>query len=306
MTTLLRSIYSTVFIWVMLGCMTQKQQSQQAINRQQKAQSKTVRSTGLVSQRSREAVKSGRISESANKSIQTYITSQQDSIRFDSLAMVKINTELSGIDEKANPEALKAVVAKANLIMTESNRRLRAFDRRTAVIVGFLNSETFSKSELNTLFGTGDYRLTTEQFNQGRQLFTPIVEKIFLFSNKYKGGFKSMEGEIIVTGYSDATPIESGSRLYNDLVQKLNRDNRIRNPSKADLNRKLSELRAEAVKGIIDDIIRDRKNENNFLKMAVKTLGRGEEIPPFLTSNVTRDDQRRRIVTFYWVVLPVL
>ena len=309
MTTLLRSIYLLTIVWSVVGCHTPRRQLKKAIKRvhwQQKTQSKTAHSASLLSQHSREAESNNRISESTNRYIQNYITTQQDSIKFDSLTLAKVTTELENVDKKTDLEAVRTTIAKANLILVKSKRRLRIFDKKTAVIIDFLNHDTFSKAEINTFFAPGNYELTPEQLNQCKNLIDPIVKKIFLFSDRYKRRFAIMQGEIIVTGYSDATPIVVGSRLYMDLTQRLDRENKIVSPSQSDMNRKLSELRAKTIKVIIEKIIQERKKKKNRLQITVQALGRGDEIPPFLAGKASRDDSRRRIVTFYWVLLPIL
>lgn len=270
------------------------------------AQSNANRSVSRVSQQSQEAVQSGRISESANIAIQEYLRAQQDSIRQDSVVLMKSNEVLRTAGNKGG-KSVDEAVAEAEYVVKESSRRLRVFEQKTAVIVDFLSSETFSKSELNTLFATGEYRLPPAQARQGRKLFVPIVEKLYTFSDKYRAAFRSMQGEIVVTGYSDAVPVEPGSRLYTDLAQRLSSDNQITSPTSADLNRKLSELRAEAVKEVLESIVQEKKSAGSFLNVTVKTIGRGEEVPDVIANaNAAIDDKRRRIVTFYWVVLPTL
>ena len=305
MNNIYRLLLLSVLINGLLSCVTSKQKSERAVKIQQQGQSRANRTVGRVGQQSQDAVKEGRISGSANQAIQDYLRTQQDSIRRDSLVLIAAAEELRTAGQRGS-KPTDAAIAEAQFAVTRSTKRLRAFEQKTAVIVDFLNSETFSKSEMNTLFATGEYRLAPQQMRQGRQLFGPTVEKLFTFSEKYRGAFQSMQGEIIVTGYSDATPVEAGSRLYSDLTQRLSRDEQMAAPTSADLNRKLSELRAEAVKDLIETIVQDKMATGKFLTVTVKRLGRGEEIPPFLPQNVVRDDRRRRIVTFYWVVLPIL
>ena len=184
---------------------------------------------------------------------------------------------------------------------------MRILEKKTEVIVDFLGSETYSKSEIGALFRPGEYHLIPEQMKEGQRLFRPIVEKLFTFADKYKDSFKSLKGEIIVTGYSDATPVEPGSRLYRDLVQHLQQQDNVANPSSSNLNQKLSELRAGAVKNLLQTLISAKKQVNaNLLDISVTVLGRGEAIPRGMAESLAANDRRRRVVTFYWVVLPSL
>ncbi len=192
--------------------------------------------------------------------------------------------------------------------MLNASNTLRILEKKTEVIVDFLNNETFSKSEIGALFSPGEYHLIPGQLKEGERLFTPIVQKLYTFANKYNNSFKSLKGEIIVTGYSDAMPVEPGSQLYADLAKRLQTDSNVGEPTTADLNQKLSEMRALAVKNLLEKIIGKRKGNatGGQLPISVTVLGRGEQIPRGLPVTVAKNDQRRRVVTFYWVVLPSL
>jgi outer membrane protein OmpA-like peptidoglycan-associated protein len=300
-------VYATcllVLAGVLAGCSGSVQRSQDAVELSLESQATARRMLDRVSQQSQQATQEGRISESANETIQTYLRSQQDSLENDSVALKEASIAMTAKGRTSTSTA--AAVASANKNVAKTARALRILEEKTAVIVDFLGQETFSKSEIGALFGTGEFRLIPEQLVQGRKLFRPMIEKLFSFAAKYRSGFRSLEGEIIVTGYSDATPIEPGSRLYTDLARRLNRENQVAEPTSADLNRKLSELRALAVKDLLESIIREKKEGNEYLSVRVQTLGRGEEIPRGLAQNISRDDRRRRVVTFYWVVLPKL
>lgn len=290
---------------LMTGCVSAKRKSQKAATAQRGETRKAEQKAAEVRNKSEQAVKEQKISGSAHERIGTYIESQQDSMRMDEAALEGALTDLQSAGKRGH-KSVPDAVRDVDFVIAESARRLRAFEAKTAVILDFLDSDTFSKSEMNTLFPTGEYRLKPAQVRQGVKMFAPTVEKLFQFSEKYKGSFKNLEGEIVITGYSDAMPVETGSRLYTDLASRLGRDDQIREPTTSEINRKLSELRAESVKTIVEDILKDKKNKDDFLNISVRMLGRGEELPPFLTGTVTRDDKRRRIVTFYWVVLPTL
>lgn len=302
-------VYGT-FIWMfsiaLAGCTGSVHRSQDAVELSLESQATARRMLDKVSQQSQQATQEGRISESANETIQSYIRSQKDSLRSDSIALKEAGVALTakGRTAKSSSNALASV----NKSVAKTAQTLRILEEKTAVIVDFLGQETFSKSEIGALFETGEFRLVPEQVVQGRKLFRPMIDKLFAFANKYRSGFRSLEGEIIVTGYSDATPIEPGSRLYTDLSKRMNKESQLATMtvSSADLNRKLSELRAIAVKNLLESIITEKKKGNEFLNISIRTLGRGEEIPRGLAQNVARDDRRRRVVTFYWVVLPKL
>ena len=253
------------------------------------------------------AEQSGTIALSANAEIQTYVSAER--IRLATTAQ-KLQGQLASVQAYSTGQVKASeseIIKGASEAITQSAEVMRILEKKTEVIVDFLGSETYSKSEIGALFGPGEYHLIREQVKEGQRLFRPIVEKLFIFADKYKDSFRSLKGEIIVTGYSDATPVEPGSRLYKDLAQQLQSPDNGAAPSNSDLNQKLSELRAGAVKTLLESLIMGKKQTGpNRLDISVTVLGRGEAIPRGLPVSLAANDHRRRVVTFYWVVLPTL
>jgi outer membrane protein OmpA-like peptidoglycan-associated protein len=258
-----------------------------------------------VSERAQEADSTRQINHDTNVDIQNYVKAEREKIKEVRTKLVAAQADIQNYnDDKSNMKEAE-ILANASRTVLESAEILRIMEEKTKVIVDFLGSETFSKSEIGALFKPGEYRLIKEQVREGQRLFRPTVEKLYIFANKYKDAFSSLKGQIIVTGYSDATAVEPGSTLYKDLASRLLQTENITDPGQPDLNRKLSELRADAVKQLLERIIADRrKNQANLIDITVHTLGRGEELPPGLPQDILKNDKRRRVVTFYWVVLP--
>ncbi|WP_439557832.1 hypothetical protein [Dyadobacter sp.] len=258
-----------------------------------------------VSQTANKADSTKQVNHNTNVDIQNYLTGKRKEIHEITQKLEAAQQDLKDFGDKKSDRKEAEILANASRTVFESAEILRILEEKTKVIVDFLGSETFSKSEIGALFRPGEYRLIREQVREGQRLFGPVVEKLYIFANKYKNAFNSLKGQIIVTGYSDATAVETGSALYKDLAFKLLQSENLTEPTQPDLNRKLSELRAEAVKQLLERIIADRKKEHsNLIDITVQTLGRGEELPPGLTEEVLKNDKRRRVVTFYWVVLP--
>jgi len=292
---------------LLAGCSRQAsavKRSQQTLRTTMLIQESARRNLDRLSAQADSAARDQIISASANAAIQAYIDRQQDSLRQDQTQLQHSQENLAAVQaSRATGATTDEALREANRAVAEASETLRILEQKTAVIVDFLGSETFSKSEIGALFRPGEYRLLPEQVREGRRLFNPIVGKLYTFAEKYRGAFASLRGEIIVTGYSDATPVERGSRLYRDLAQRLNAENV--DVSNEELNRKLSELRAAAVKELLEGLIHER-GKNDFLDVRVSVLGRGQEIPPGLRGTLASNDHRRRVVTFYWVVLPTL
>lgn len=292
-------ILSTVFI---LNACTVNQaavnSSKSALKTSIESNERSIKMLQMMAGQSEQAYKEGRIAESANQEIQGYVASEQKSIQSQNEVLEKSLHELEDTRTLNS-----ATIEKANRAVSENGNRMRILEEKTKVIVDFLGNETFSKSEIGALFKPGEYRLLAGQLDEGEKLFRPIVEKLFVFAEKYTGSFTKLQGEIIVTGYSDATPIDKNSRLYRELANMIG----ISEPNGSMLNKKLSELRANAIKELLEKIIVQKKQtDSKNLEIKVTVLGRGEEIPRGLPANVSKNDFRRRVVTFYWVVLPGL
>lgn len=283
-------------------------QSSAKVNASVSSQKNAGKNLDELSRKSAEAAASNQIDESTDKEIQAYIERERANIEAHIKSLEEANQSIEEYKGGNKDLQEKEVVRKANQAADEAYRNLRILEEKTSVIVDFLNSETFSKAEIGALFDPGEYVLPPSRAKRGKQLFTPIVKRLYAFAKKYEGTFKSMKGDIIVTGYSDGTRIEPGSNLYRTLAPIARNKYNIETPNSSDLNLVLSELRAEAVSTMLASIIREEETRdgNQSIKIEVRTLGRGESIPPGVSQAAAANDSRRRVVTFYWVVLPEL
>ncbi|WP_254411024.1 hypothetical protein [Dyadobacter diqingensis] len=293
-----------------LGCTrnnTAVQQSSTALKVALKSQESASAMLDMMSDQSNTAEAKERIDPSTNVDIQKYIGVEKINIEEAKEELESAQTDLFEFAQHKSKKNQTKVLEKAHKAVKESSERLRILEEKTKVIVDFLGSETFSKSEIGAFFRPGEFHLIKEQVKEARRLFNPVVEKLNVFAGRYKDQFAGLKGEIIVTGYSDATAVEKGSALYRDLSGKLLEDDQVSQPSQQDLNQKLSELRALAVKWLLVEIIKQRKKDDSALiNINVRVLGRGEKLPRDLPENTAKNDPRRRAVTFYSVVLPLI
>jgi len=286
---------------------TAVKQSSMALSIALKSQESATSMLDKMSQQSKAAADTGQIDVSTNEDIQNYVNAERDKVEETKKKLQSAQKDIDDYTSKKSTKKQIEVLNEANSVVQEASELLRILEKKTEVIVDFLGSETFSKSEIGALFRPGEYQLIKGQIKEGQRLFSPIVEKLFSFADKYKGSFSSLKGEIIVTGYSDGTAVEKGSGLYRDLARRLAENDGVSEPAPEDLNQKLSELRAGAVKGLLENIITQKNKDNpDLIEISVSILGRGEEIPKGLPADISKNDQRRRVVTFYWVVLPKL
>jgi outer membrane protein OmpA-like peptidoglycan-associated protein len=314
MKNLLTAIVCACFA-LLIGCSpkpTPMDNSLAALEAAKKSQEASLKTLEMISKQAEKDAEAGTIAESANSEIQEFVSVETARIKAQQEAIEAAQQEAADLKSKKSKKSRQQVLDQVNSAVVTATDQIRILDQKTEVVVDFLGNTTFSKSEIGALFSPGEYRLIPEQVKEGEKLFRPIVEKLYTFADKYKGSFKSLKGEIIVTGYSDATPIEKGSRLYRDLAGKLQTSGGAAPagaaPGRAELNQKLSELRATAVKELLTQIIskRNKNNSTDALDISIQVLGRGEQIPRGLPANIADNDRRRRVVTFYWVVLPGL
>ncbi len=284
---------------------TAVKRSSQALQASLQAQENSLKLLDKMSEQSARASAEGRVVASADSSVQAYVVSQRTTINTQRQELRQAITDVDAYSAGKSKKRERDVLNAANTTVMKSAETLRILDKKTEVIVEFLNSETFSKSEIKTLFRPGDFTLNASQTKEGLKRFRPIVEKLFIFSEKYRQAANKLRGEIIVTGYSDATPVEPGSSLYLDLARRLQRDDRVSEPTSSDLNKKLSELRAGTIRGLLETIIKTRTRDGGEpMDIQISVLGRGEELPRGTAASVPLNDPNRRVVTFYWVVLP--
>ncbi len=81
------------------------------------------------------------------------------------------------------------------------------------------------------------------------------------------------------------------------------------NPSRQELNVKLSELRAKSIANLLVDLIKINEGlipNPKLINYDIKWMGKGEELPyPDRVKKIIRaDDKRRRMVSLIWNVLP--
>ncbi len=91
--------------------------------------------------------------------------------------------------------------------------------------------------------------------------------------------------------------------MFDTLTAKIGRTD----VTKEELNKKLSELRAEElIKQLAKVFIQKAPSFVNFEKLNIEYIhnGKGEAYPLPTIKDYQVDDPRRRIVLCYWVVLP--
>jgi hypothetical protein len=210
----------------------------------------------------------------------------------------------------SNEDALKATLksdldGKSNII---AELRAKAMDDSLTLLMieeGMRNS-TIYKIPNEIVFTGGGYRILDKNLPKMQDFFEPILDSIVMSANKYIN--KKLRVKIVVHGYADSDPINPKSKLYDEIARSLYHetiDSSLLNNSPR-LNQELSRLRAEEVGGLVNTMTFDKLNYITGVKSIFVDLqkeGKGEEFPDNRVKyNVT--DPRRRIVKFYWKILP--
>jgi outer membrane protein OmpA-like peptidoglycan-associated protein len=164
-----------------------------------------------------------------------------------------------------------------------------------------LNVADFRRFDLAAFFGPGKYQIPEDKADIAALSFSPVIDSLILFSNKYNQFPRT--ATLVILGFADGTGIKAGGELYYTLLDELRKPQ----AGKEELNQKLSELRAkELIKQMTGLYLKKATGFNELEKLKIDYVfqGKGEALPISSISDYNVDDERRRIVLCYWVVLP--
>lgn len=234
------------------------------------------------------------ILESADARLQAYIKKIEDNAK-----------EIKDLETTiANPEAYTAnsVAIKARVLIIDSLVNRTAVTRAYSIQMLEENMKKSTKTlfSLAAFFGPGGYSIPEDKLDKAKTYFSPLVDDIIKFSNKYAQLPRT--STIVVNGYADASQITKGSKLYKEMAEFLKNNN----PTKQELNIAISTLRAEKLSALFSTIIKEKSNSFVALPKIVFEnieVGRGEELPD-ATIKYKDNDERRRVVAVFWSVLP--
>jgi hypothetical protein len=163
-----------------------------------------------------------------------------------------------------------------------------------------LNIANYQLFDLAAFFASGKYEIPADKVALATESFSPIIDSVVGFSKRHniKG-----TASLVILGFADGTGFSNEGPLFDTLTALIGS----RDVSKEQLNKKLSELRAqELIKHLAQVFINKATAPGNVPKIDVEYIGQGKgEAYPFTSiSDYTVDDPRRRIVLCYWIVLP--
>lgn len=212
---------------------------------------------------------------------------------------------LNATNDKVLKETLKSDLKGETNVFSEL--RAKAIDDSLTLVMiqeGIRNSSIYKIP--NEVVFEGGYKISEKNVPKIQQFFEPILDSIIVSANRYVN--KKLRIKIVVYGYADADPISTKSKLYSEVVQSLYHetvDSSILGNSSR-LNLELSRLRAEEVGNLVNTMIFAKLDYITGVKSIFVDLrkeGKGEEFPDNKIK-YSELDARRRIVKFYWKILP--
>ncbi len=177
-------------------------------------------------------------------------------------------------------------------------------DRVYQLLSEAVNAAAFHKFDMGTFFEPGAYKIPLTAVDKIYQPFKPAIDSMMRRSNNYSDIPHKIY--MIFVGYADASPVISSGPLYAELKKYLPSGTQ---PGREALNLTLSRLRANELQRNMKLIIAENASQfhnSNFLDIGYMSYGRGEAFPLKNITDYRVEDERRRVVVFYWSVLPVV
>jgi hypothetical protein len=247
----------------------------------------------LVQQKASLKIAEGRI----DSTILLLINKRVDKFRSESNASVMHITTLESLisEVRSFKKKYKKVVVPTLDSLRKKTSDYKEKSMKYAMIEEGLNIADYKLFDLAAFFGPGKFSVPEEMKDKASISFAPIVDSINHFSGRYKSIPRT--ATLIILGFADGTGFSAGP-LVNLLSEKIGKTE----PTKEELNQKLSELRAEELISFAKK--RNGLNEIDTFKVDYIRYGKGEVLPLPTIKDYRLDDERRRIVLCYWAVLP--
>ena len=211
-----------------------------------------------------------------------------------------IETKSKERDEIIANTLPKMGAKKAKSLLDSLNAAIDKDKTSLEILLKSISIDTYYEFPSNAFFGPGKYEITFEKEPELKSIFSPALDSIAKFANQYPNN--KLQLMLVTYGYADGQGFREGSPLHEFLTKQVGKDS----ASREELNLKLSELRAIEVANFIDVFANTQKSKfENFsnLEKIKNGIGKGEEFPK-KNIDYSEDDERRRIVKFFWKILP--
>ena len=232
------------------------------------------------------------IDDTTNSRIQKFINKTNAEID----TLINQNTIIIG-ETVVNKEDWKRLLST----LSSSRMSSKKIGDKISFLSDLISRNMVVKIDQDVLFEPGKYTIAPEMANTIGKLFEPAAREIDLFTRKYPDFPLSLV--ITAKGYADATAISEGSSLYKDLKDRLKLNNP--NPDTKDLNKELSNARAQQVSELFKKFSAGRSADGSNLKNVLYLYeGKGDRFPDPKVADYKVDDPRRRVVLLFWSVFP--
>ncbi len=180
-----------------------------------------------------------------------------------------------------------------------SAEKIASYTERTSHIVETTEKIIEEKIESDISFALGQYELSP----QGNRVLHNIVRKILRLKDEKNRQYphKEIMIKIKIVGYTDSTGFKKGTRL----IQKLTEGFENTAPHsgierRRFLNQRLSQFRAQTIGEYLYHSISEQTKHQVYIEQDI--IGKGEELPPDVSSS-SFSDSRRRICKIYSYVI---
>lgn len=209
----------------------------------------------------------------------------------------RIDSRLQLIENKA----AKMRKAKAESLLDSLQQEMDEDNASILAMNQSLDIKSFYEFPASSFFGPGVYKLSEDKITATQNTYLPIIDSLSKFSNLFPE--QKLELYLVTYGYADGQGFSEGSDLYKELALALKKES----PARQEMNQKLSDYRANTMAEFLKEFLSKSKEKfkaYDNLRQASFAIGKGEELPSKKIVDYQDDDARRRIVKFYWKILP--
>lgn len=242
------------------------------------------------------------VDSSLNKKIVSLLSTLQDDLSkiqqtvdaVDFFLETKKNFRSNNYEDNVRPH-----VARLDSFQLQKKTR----DRIYQLLDEAVKMDAFQKYGMGAFFEPGIYRIAPAAFSSVNRSFQPAIDSMSAISNRYPDIKRT--AHLVIVGYADATPITPGTKLFNELKNYMKQPD----PQSEQMNQALSDLRANELLRNLKIIMKtsaSKFSNYNQLKIGYSSYGRGQALPFNNITDYTDNDERRRVVVFYWAILPEL
>jgi outer membrane protein OmpA-like peptidoglycan-associated protein len=255
-----------------------------------------------INEQREQELKKGDIEETISATIEekTTVVEKKSLTRYDELKILLDSIKLLYKDSVANRAELDKKIKRSVTAIESGVMMVKSETREMEMIKNYLGETTMNRFNSAQFFPTGGFKIPEDFIPKAEAAFAPVLDQVIAFVKKHPG--KDLIATIITRGYADETPVGKNSPMYPKLKEMSGSET----PTSQAMNKALSYLRAEEMGNLVRSMLVKRKNLDVDLQRIQITLmveGRGEEYPNPAIKNYKPNDERRRIVAFYWSVL---